>query len=74
MFADVFHSIRFSLFRVTELVNPDRLRHMVPPGSASTVAYEQTPNTCPEGQMCSVGTRLDIEAQACGFREHPNVR
>jgi hypothetical protein len=40
--ADVVHSTRLCLFCVGELVNPDRLRHVVPPGSSSTVAHAQT--------------------------------
>lgn len=41
MLADVVHAIRFGPFRVVDLVNPNRLRHKVPPASSMTVAYEQ---------------------------------
>src|SRR5262245_49275654 len=51
MLADVFHSVRFCLFRVAELVNPDRLRHKVPPGSASTVAHQQNRKHLPGGAV-----------------------
>jgi hypothetical protein len=47
--ADVVHSIRLCLLRVAELVNPDRLRHVIPPGSDSTVAHAQTRKHLPEG-------------------------
>src|SRR5205085_1313300 len=36
--ADVLHPVRLTLLRVAELVNPDRLRHVAPPGRGSTVA------------------------------------
>jgi hypothetical protein len=42
MLADVVHSIRLCFFRVRELVNPDRLRHVVPPAPGSTVARMRT--------------------------------
>src|SRR6516165_1216901 len=56
MLADVVHSIGLCFFRVGELVNPDRLRHVAPPASGSTVARSHTANTCPEGQMFSAGS------------------
>ncbi len=46
---DIVHSIRVSLFRVSELVNPDRLRHVVPPGLPSTVAHAKTRKHLPGG-------------------------
>ena len=47
--ADIVHSLSLRLFRVRQLVNPDRLRHVVPPGSGSTVAHAQTRKHLPGG-------------------------
>ena len=41
--------VRSAVFRVGELMNPDRLRHVVPPGSGSTVAHAQTRKHLPGG-------------------------
>src|ERR1700721_603267 len=49
MLADVLHPIRLCLFRVSELVNPDRLRHVAPPCSGSNVAYDQGSKHLPAG-------------------------
>src|SRR5450432_1841080 len=49
MLADVVHSIRLCLFRRGELVNPDCLRHVVPPASGSTVAHAQRRKHLPGG-------------------------
>src|SRR5580704_8727167 len=49
MLADVLHATRLCFFRVRELVNPDRLRHVAPPCSGSTVACVQRSKHLPGG-------------------------
>ena len=66
---DIVHSIRLSLFRVGELVNPDRLRHVVPPGLASTVAHAETRKHLPGGaDVLRWQPRLDIFFLVLGNR------
>src|SRR5256885_15450349 len=47
MLTDVVHSI--GLFRVGQLVNPDRLGHLIPPASVSTVAHARMHKHLPKG-------------------------
>src|SRR3984893_3111325 len=54
---DVAHSIGVYLFRVGELVNPNRLRHVVLQVQAPLWHTWRCANTCSEGQMCSVGNQ-----------------
>jgi hypothetical protein len=61
---DVAHSIGLSLFRVGQLVNPDRLRHVLLQVSVSTVAHAQTRKHLPGGaDVLRWQPGLDIEAQ-----------
>jgi hypothetical protein len=45
-------------------VNPDRLRHVAPPCSGSTVAHAQRANTCPQVQMCAAGNQAQVVVPA----------
>jgi hypothetical protein len=61
----VVHSIGFRFFRVGELVNPDRLRHVVPPASGSTVAHVRTRKQLPGGpDVLRWKPRLDMGLDA----------
>jgi hypothetical protein len=71
MLADVVHSIGLGLFRVSEPVNPDRLRHIVPPASSSTVAHAQRRKHLPGGpDVLPWQPGLDVETQGM---PRPNV-